>query len=62
LTREYRVTYGYDKPDDKGNYAVSHSSAVYVFNRKGEARLLIRPTDKMDAIKHDLKRLVEKDA
>jgi len=58
LTREYRVTYGYDKPDKNGNYAVSHSSAVYIFNRKGEARLLVRPTDTMEAIEHDLKRLV----
>lgn len=58
LTKMYRVTYGYDKPDASGNYNVSHSSAVYVFDRKGEARLLIRPKDKVAAIDEDLKRLL----
>lgn len=58
LTKKYRVTYGYDKPDAHGNYNVSHSSAVYVFDTQGEARLLFRPTDKIDAMVADLKRLI----
>lgn len=58
LTKRYRVTYGYDKPDAHGNYSVSHSSAVYVFDRKGEARLIIRPKDSVAAITADLKRLL----
>lgn len=58
LTKSYRVSYGYGKPDAKGNYTVSHSSAVYVFDRDGEVRLLVRPTDTVPAITHDLKRLL----
>jgi protein SCO1/2 len=58
LTKKYRVTYGYDKPDAHGNYNVSHSSAIYVFDRQGEARLLIRPNDSIAAITSDLKRLL----
>jgi len=58
LTKKYRVTYGYDKPDAHGNYNVSHSSAVYVFDPKGEARLLIRPEDTITAMTADLKRLL----
>jgi protein SCO1/2 len=58
LTKMYRVTYGYDKPDAKGNYAVSHSSAVYVFDRHGEPRLLLRPDDKTAAITADLHQLL----
>jgi protein SCO1/2 len=58
LTKMYRVTYGYGKPDAKGNYEVSHSSAVYVFDRKGDARLIIRPSDSVDAITSDLQRLI----
>lgn len=58
LTKKYRVTYGYDKPDARGNYNVSHSSAVYVFDRLGEARLLIRPDDSIAAMTTDLKRLL----
>jgi len=58
LTKRYRVTYGYDKPDAQGNYTVSHSSAVYVFDRTGKARLLIRPKDSIKAITSDLRRLL----
>ncbi|EMP56411.1 electron transport protein SCO1/SenC [Marinobacter santoriniensis NKSG1] len=58
LTRRYRTTFGYDEPDDHGNYEVSHSSAVYVFDRSGEARLLLRP-DSMPPgqIRDDLEQL-----
>ncbi len=35
LAKRYRTTFGYDEPDADGNYAVSHSSAVYVFDRNG---------------------------
>jgi protein SCO1 len=62
LTRMYRVTYGYGKPDAKGNYEVSHSSAVYVFDRKGDARLIIRPSDSVDAMTSDLQRLIAENA
>jgi protein SCO1/2 len=58
LTKKYRVTYGYDKPDAHGNYNVSHSSAIYVFDRAGEARLLVRPEDSIAAMTNDLKRLL----
>lgn len=59
LTRRYRVTYGYGKEDSNGNYDVSHSSAVFAFNHQGEARLLIRDSDPMDAVVADLERLVD---
>jgi protein SCO1/2 len=58
LTKRYRVTYGYDKPDAHGNYTVSHSSAVYAFDRTGKARLLVRPKDSIEAITSDLRRLL----
>ncbi|MFL1455486.1 SCO family protein [Marinobacter sp. GN3S48] len=54
LAKRYRTTFGYDEPDADGNYAVSHSSAVYVFDRDGEARLLIRPDLSADQIRQDL--------
>jgi len=57
LTKRYRVTYGYGKPDSHGNYEVSHSAAVYIFDRQGEARLLARPTDNAATIGKDLARL-----
>jgi len=58
LTRRYRVSYKLDKPDAQGNYEVTHSSAVFVFDRDGHARLLFTPKDAPGAWGHDLKRLL----
>lgn len=58
LTRRYRVTYGYGEKDTNGHYDVSHSNAVFVFDRDGDAQLLIREDDTNEAIVADLKRLL----
>lgn len=58
LTRRYRVTYGYGKKDDTGNYSVSHSNAVFVFDRDGNAQLLVRESDSKEAVTADLRRLL----
>lgn len=57
LTKRYRTTFGYDDPDASGNYSVSHSSAVYVFDRAGNARLLLRPGLSPEQISEDLAQL-----
>lgn len=57
LAKRYRTTFGYDEPDAEGNYSVSHSSAVYVFDRDGAARLLIRPDTSASKISEDLQLL-----
>ena len=59
LTKRYRTTFGYDKPDASGNYNVSHSSAVYVFDRSGNARLLLRPGLSPEQISEDLAQLAQ---
>jgi len=59
LAKRYRTTFGYEKPDQDGNYEVSHSSAVYVFDRTGNARLLIRPDLSPEEIRQDLVALIE---
>jgi protein SCO1/2 len=61
LTKRYRVTYGLGKPDAAGNYEVSHSSAVFVFDRHGEARLLATQDDSADSLVGDLRRLLAED-
>jgi protein SCO1 len=58
LTKRYRVAYRLGKPDAGGNYAVFHSSAVFIFDRQGNARLLTSLSDKPDVIASDLKRLL----
>ncbi len=57
LTKRYRTTFGYDEPDADGNYNVSHSSAVYVFDRSGNARLLLRPGLTPQQVSEDLAHL-----
>jgi len=58
LAKRYRTTFGYDEPDENGFYAVSHSSAVYGFDRNGEARVLLRSNLPTDRITADLERLL----
>jgi protein SCO1/2 len=62
LAKRYRVAYQMEKRDPKGNYEVTHSSAVYIFDRDGQARLLATSGDSPDAIAQDLQRLIEHDA
>lgn len=57
LNRRYRATYGYSEPDEHGNYLVSHSSAVYVFDRDRETRLMFRLEDDIDDMAADLRQL-----
>ncbi|NMT64924.1 SCO family protein [Marinobacter orientalis] len=59
LSKRYRTTFGYDDPDAEGNYNVSHSGAVYVFDREGAARLLFRPDLSVEDIRTDLVALAQ---
>jgi protein SCO1/2 len=57
LSKRYRITYSYDKPDKNGDYEVTHSTGVFVFDGTGRSRLLVLPNDPADAITADLDRL-----
>jgi len=59
MVKKYRVTYGYGQPDEDGNYDVSHSSAIFVFDRKGAVRLLAKDTIDYEAFANDLAKLME---
>ncbi|HUW29326.1 MAG TPA: SCO family protein [Sulfuriferula sp.] len=58
LTRRYRVVYSLDKSDAQGNYAVNHSSGVFIFDGSGKARLLGSSSSKAAEISRDLRRLL----
>ena len=58
LTKRYRVAYSRDKPDTQGNYTVTHSSAVFIFDGEGKSRLLSLSSSKASEISQDLKRLI----
>jgi protein SCO1/2 len=58
LAKRYRVAYQMEKRDPNGNYEVTHSSAVYVFDQQGHARLLATDHDTPDTIAQDLRRII----
>jgi protein SCO1 len=59
LAREYRVAYQMEKRDPNGNYEVTHSSAVYIFDAQNRARLLATDHDTPDVIADDLRRIID---
>ncbi|SMG14886.1 protein SCO1/2 [Paraburkholderia susongensis] len=59
LAKRYRVAYQMEKRDPNGDYEVTHSSAVYVFDSEGRARLLATDHDTPDAIAQDLRRIID---
>ncbi len=59
MTKAYRVVFDTDPPDSHGNYEVSHSSAVFIFDRQGRARLIAGSTDDIQGMTHDVKQLIK---
>jgi len=59
LAKRYRVAYSYGEGYPGKEYRVYHSSAVFVFDRNGEIRLIIQQNDSIEAIRQDLLRLLE---
>lgn len=62
LTRRYRITYGYEAPDANGDYEVSHSSAVFVFDADGNPRLMLLDSLSVEQMAHDLELLLSRAA
>lgn len=58
VNKRYRVTYGYGEPNDNGFYLVSHSSAIFAFDKQGRARLLINQNESVDELTADLNTLL----
>ncbi len=60
LTKRYRVTFSLGEPDADGNYEVSHSSGVFIFDAAGKVRLLATDEHPAEALTADLRRLIER--
>jgi protein SCO1/2 len=62
LARRYRIAYSVTQAAAGQPYAVTHSSAIYVFDASGAARLLIpslaSTTPDIDGVTADLRRLI----
>ncbi len=65
IARRYRIAYQIEKPKqvfeklDPDQYEVIHSRGIYIFDRKGKARLLASNTDNPDDLVKDLLCLIE---
>ena len=59
LSKRYRSAYTREPTASDGGYDVSHSSAIYVFDRQGNARILATPADAQDDLVHDLHLLLD---
>jgi protein SCO1 len=57
LARRYRVAFELEKPRADGSYDVTHSSAIYIFDGAGHARLIATDGDSIAALVHDLRML-----
>jgi protein SCO1/2 len=58
LAKRYRVAYQMEKRDPSGAYDVTHSSAVYIFDTHGHARLLATENDSIENITTDVRRVI----
>lgn len=58
LSKRYRISYHYEKPDKDGNYEVDHSSAIFIFDGGGRARLLALSDNTSQQVASDLHRLL----
>lgn len=61
LARRYRVGYTRQGDEPDGGYTMSHSSAIFVFDGDGDARLLGNEDSPVDDFAIDLRRLLAAD-
>lgn len=59
LAKRYRTTFGYGEADANGDYEVSHSNAVYVFDGQGHIKLLMQTDLPVSDVAQDLTRLAK---
>ena len=58
LSKRYRSAFSRSPGSAGDDYEVSHSSAVYVFDQAGRARVLVSPGTPREDLVHDLKLLL----
>ncbi len=59
LSKRYRSAFTREPSSADGSYEVSHSSAIYVFDNYGRARVLATPSAPQDDLVHDLHLLLD---
>lgn len=59
ITNRFRITYSYGEPDQDGNYTVTHSGAVFAFDRQGDPTFMVIQSDPTSDVKADITHLIE---
>lgn len=59
LTKRYRTTFSYGKPEKDGSYTVNHGSGIYIFDRQGKIKLMASNGEGPDQLGEDLTHLVQ---
>lgn len=59
LRKSYGVYAAMESSDEKGNYNVMHSAAIFAFDAKGRARLLISNVNDSDRVVSDIRQLID---
>jgi protein SCO1/2 len=62
MARRYRSAYSRGAAKDDGGYEMNHSSAIYIFDADGRARLIATPSTSNDDLVHDLHLLLATEA
>ncbi|MFC4209402.1 SCO family protein [Vreelandella malpeensis] len=58
LTNRYRIAYSFEEPNERGDYIVNHSSAVFAFNAEGQPRFLVRDPHSNQDVLADLRQVI----
>lgn len=58
LSKRYRSAFTREPENAEGGYEVSHSAAIYIFDRDGHAQLLATPSRSQEDLVHDLRLLL----
>lgn len=59
MAKRYRVAFSRGPSNGHGGYEVNHSAVIFIFDGKGQARLLATPTDSPQSIAHDVRQLIK---
>ncbi len=61
VAKRYRVAYSYGPPTADGSYEVNHSSAIFIFDNRGRARLLATQQSTVAQLDHDIGQILQED-
>ena len=56
---DFKIFFAAQKPDAQGQYTVDHSGVMYAFDPHGRLRLVMRPSESVEAMAADIRVLLK---